>query len=202
MRYDWEFTEVLPNPGTAQVVQGGAYASIFFLSNVPGVAAGKTYNVRVRPVHTSGNAGNWGSVQCLRIGNAGMVLDNHPVQTAQALVRTPLLSLRAGGEMNASYSIYPNPTATGSFVLQYNGTRRGESIFAQETTMESTVPQEPTTTESNSVQELVMMDITGKVVYQQQVVLNGNAVEIKFGELASGVYVVMVGEERMRLIIE
>ena len=102
--------------------------------------------------------------------------------------------------MNASYSIYPNPTATGSFVLQYNGTRRGESIFAQETTTESTVPQEPTTMEST--QELVMMDITGKVVYQQQVVLNGNAVEIKFGELASGVYVVMVGEERMRLIIE
>jgi hypothetical protein len=200
MRYDWEFTEVLPTPGTAQVVQGGAYASVFFLSNVPGVAAGKTYNVRVRSVHASGNAGSWGAVNCLRIGNAGMALDNHPVQTAQALVRTPLLSLRAGGEMNAIYSIYPNPTTTGSFVLQYNGTRRGESIFAQETTTESTVPQEPTTTEST--QELKMMDITGKVVYQQQVVLNGNAMEIQFGELASGVYVVMVGEERLRLIVE
>jgi hypothetical protein len=193
LRYDWEFTEVLPNPGSAQVVQGGAYASVFFLSNVPGVAAGKTYNVRVRPVHSSGNAGSWGAVNCLRIGNAGMVLDNHPV-------RTPLLSLRAGGEMNASYSIYPNPTATGSFVLQYNGSRRGESIFAQEpTTTESNSAQETTT---ESIQELKMMDITGKVVYQQQVVLNGNSVEIQFGELASGVYVVMVGEERMRLIIE
>ncbi len=225
IRYDWEFTQVLPTPGTAQVVQGGAYASVFFLSNVPGVAAGKTYNVRVRPVHSSGVAGNWGSVQCLRIGNAGMILENHPVQTAQALVRTPLLSLRAGGEMSASYSIYPNPTATGSFVLQYNGSRRGESIFAQEptatestiaqeptttestiaqepTTTESTIAQEPTTTESASAQELVMFDITGKVVYQQQVVLNGSPVEIKFGDLASGVYVVMVGEERIRLIIE
>jgi hypothetical protein len=76
--------------------------------------------------------------------------------------------------------------------------------------MESTVPQEPTTTESTiaqettteSTRELKMMDITGKVVYQQQVVLNGNPVEIKFGELASGVYVVMVGEERLRLIVE
>jgi hypothetical protein len=82
--------------------------------------------------------------------------------------------------------------ATGSFVLQYNGSRRGESIFAQE----------PSTTESTFAQELVMMDITGKVVYHQQVVLNDNAVEIKFGHLASGVYVVMVGEERIRLIIE
>jgi hypothetical protein len=76
-------------------------------------------------------------------------------------------------------------------------------IFAQEpTTTESNSSQEPTTTESTFTQELFMMDITGKVVYQQQVVLNGNAVEIKFGALASGVYVVMVGEERMRLVVE
>jgi hypothetical protein len=105
--------------------------------------------------------------------------------------------------MNASYSIYPNPTATGSFVLQYNGTRRGEWIFAQEPTItESTSAQEPTTTESNSAQELKMMDITGKVVYQQQVVLNSNPIEITFGHLASGVYVVIVGEERLRLVVE
>jgi hypothetical protein len=178
MRYDWEFTQVLPTAGTAQVVQGGAYASAFFLSNIPGVATGKTYNVRVRPVHSSGVAGNWGTLQCLRIGNAGMIIENHPVQTAQALVRTPLLSLRAGGEMNTSYSIYPNPTSSGSFVLQYNGARRGEWIFAQ---------------------ELVMMDITGKVVCQQQVVLNGNAVEVQFGDLESGLYLVDFGGERSRV---
>jgi hypothetical protein len=51
-------------------------------------------------------------------------------------------------------------------------------------------------------QKLTMLDITGKVVHKQQVVLNGNAVEVQFGDLASGVYVVMVGEERMRLIVE
>jgi hypothetical protein len=183
MRYDWEFTEVLPTPGTAQVVQGGAYASVFFLSNVPGVATGKTYNVRVRPVHASGNAGSWGAVQCLRIGSAGMILENHP---GSAGAEPPLLSLRAGGEI---YAIYPNPTATGSFVLHYNASRRGESIFAQE----------PTTTESTFAQELVMMDITGKVVYQQQVVLNGNAVEVQFGDLARGLYFVSIGKYRMRL---
>jgi hypothetical protein len=179
VRYDWEFTEVLPNPGTAQVVQGGAYASVFFLSNVPGVAAGKTYNVRVRPVHSSGNTGSWGTVQCLRIGNAGMALQSENQSESDASVASRVSSI----------SIYPNPTATGSFVLQYNGSRRGESIFAQETTTEST-------------QELKMLDITGKVVCQQQVVLNVNAVEVPFGDLASGVYVVMVGDERMRLIVE
>jgi hypothetical protein len=180
VRYDWEFTQVLPTAGTAQVVQGGAYASAFFLSNIPGVATGKTYNVRVRPVHSSGIAGNWGAVHCLRIGAAGMILENHPVQTAQALVRTPLLSLRAGGEMNASYSIYPNPTATGSFVLQYNEEGTGDE----------------------EMKELVMMDITGKVVFKTNVVVSGNAVEVKFGDLASGVYVVMVGDQRLRLVVE
>ena len=112
-----------------------------------------------------------------------MVLENHP---GSAGAEPPLLSLRAGGE---SYAIYPNPTATGSFVLHYNASRRGESIFAQE----------PTTTESTFAQELVMMDITGKVVYQQQVVLNSNAVEVQFGDLASGLYFVSIGKYRMRL---
>jgi hypothetical protein len=139
----------------------------------------------------------------MRIGAAGMVMQSESENESDA-----------GMESRVSISIYPNPTATGSFVLQYNGSRRGESIFAQEptttesnsaqepTTTESTYAQEPTTTESTSAQELKMMDITGKVVYHQQVVLNGNAVEIKFGDLASGVYLVMVGEERMRLIVE
>ena len=188
MRYDWEFTEVLPNPGTAQVVQGGAYSSAFFLSNIPGVAAGKTYNVRVRSVHSSGVAGNWGSVQCLRIGSAGMILQSENQNESGSSLESRVPSV----------SIYPNPTMTGSFVLEYNGSRRGESIFAQEpTTTESTVAQEPTTTELT--QELVMLDITGKEVFRQQVVLNGNAVEVQFGDLASGVYLVMVGEERLRL---
>ena len=120
-----------------------------------------------------------------------MILENHP---GSAGAEPPLLpkhrdAFAAGGEMIASYAIYPNPTASGSFVLEYNGPRRGESIFAQELT----------TTESTFAQELVMMDITGKVVYQQQVVLNGNAVEVQFGDLPSGLYFVSIGKYRMRL---
>ncbi len=87
--------------------------------------------------------------------------------------------------MDALYAIYPNPTSTGSFVLQYNGKEMSD---------------EETSDEDRS--ELVMMDITGKVVFKTQVVLDGNAVEIEFGSLASGVYVVMVGEERMRLVVQ
>ncbi len=182
MRYDWEFTEVLPNPGTAQVVQGGAYASVFFLSNIPGITVGKTYNVRVRPVHSSGTVGQWGSVQCLRMGAAGMM--NHP---GSADAEPPLLpnhrdAYAAEGEMDALYAIYPNPTSTGSFVLQYN---------EQETGNEETSDEER--------RELVMMDITGKVVFKTNVVLNGNIAEIHFGDLDSGLYLVDFGGERSRL---
>jgi hypothetical protein len=84
--------------------------------------------------------------------------------------------------MNAIYAIYPNPTATGSFVLQYNIQETGDEGTGDEVR-----------------RELVMMDITGKVVFKTNVVLNGNAVEIKFGELASGVYVVKIGEEVIRI---
>ena len=82
--------------------------------------------------------------------------------------------------MNASYAIYPNPTTTGSFVLQYNEEGTGDE----------------------EMKGLVMLDITGKVVFKTNVVLNSNPIEIKFGDLASGVYVVLVGDERMRLIVE
>ncbi len=90
--------------------------------------------------------------------------------------------------MNSIYAIYPNPTATGSFVLQYNGPRRGEWTFALD------AETEPTFTE-----ELVMMDITGKVVFKTNVVLNGNIAEIHFGDLESGLYLVDFGGERTRV---
>ncbi len=110
--------------------------------------------------------------------------------------------------MNSSYAIYPNPTSTGSFVLQYNGPRRGEltfapdatteSIFAPDATTESIFAQEPAT-EFESAQELVMMDITGKIVFKTNVVLNGNVAEIHFGDLAAGLYLVDFGGERTRV---
>jgi hypothetical protein len=126
---------------------------------------------------------------------------------------TPPIASRRKGDECELFDL-SNPISTGSFVLQYNGTRRGELIFAQQpnttksnsaqqpNTTESNSAQQPTTTESNSAQELVMLDITGKVVFKTNVVVNGNPIEIKFSDLASGVYVVLVGEERMRLIVE
>ncbi len=74
-------------------------------------------------------------------------------------------------------TLYPNPTSTGHFTLM-------------------------TSSNEEEVKQIVITDITGKMVFQSQVVMNGNSVEVEFGDLATGMYLVMVGEERIRLIVE
>jgi hypothetical protein len=59
-----------------------------------------------------------------------------------------------------------------------------------------------TSSTEEEVKQIVITDITGKMVFQSQVVMNGNAVEVEFGDLATGMYLVMVGEERLRLVVE
>ncbi|MBM3428385.1 MAG: T9SS type A sorting domain-containing protein [Bacteroidetes bacterium] len=145
--------------------------TIFFLNNVPGMGTGKTYNVRVRPIHTNGEFGSWGSAQCLKTGTSGMVMQSEN-ESVSAWVNS------YSPEQEARFVLYPNPTSTGRFILTASNASEEE------------------------VKNLTMTDITGKVVYKTQVVFNGNTVEIEFGNLASGVYVVMVGEERMRLVVE
>jgi hypothetical protein len=79
-------------------------------------------------------------------------------------------------------SLYPNPTASVSFVLQYNGKETGNEETSNE-----------------EIRELVMLDITGKVVFKTNVVLNGNIAEIHFGDLETGLYLVDFGGERTRV---
>ncbi|MEY4330861.1 MAG: Secretion system C-terminal sorting domain, partial [Bacteroidota bacterium] len=169
LRYEWEFTQQLPSVQPAVTVLGGLNTTAFFLNNVPGMGTGKTYNVRARPIHTNGEVGSWGSVQCLKTGTAVMVMQSENAE-AWANHDSP--------ELGSRYTLYPNPTSTGRFILTASHTSDEE------------------------VKSIKMMDITGKVVFQTQVVMNNNTMEIEFGDLASGVYVVMVGEERLRLIVE
>jgi hypothetical protein len=130
----------------------------------------KTYNVRVRPIHANGEVGAWGSVQCLKTGTSGMVIQNENENESDS-------PIHRSTDSPIHYAIYPNPTSTGHFTLMSNLTEE-------------------------EAKQIAILDITGKTVYKNQVVLNGNAVEIEYGQLASGVYVVMVGEEKIRLIVE
>ncbi len=166
-RYEWEFTQQLPSVQSPITVLGGLNTTVFFLNNVPGMGTGKTYNVRVRPIHANGEVGNWGTAQCLKTGTAGMVLQSENESAARANNYSP----------RQAVALYPNPTSTGHFTLMSNSTEE-------------------------EVKQIVITDITGKMVFQSQVVMNGNVVEVEFGDLATGMYLVMVGEERLRLVVE
>jgi hypothetical protein len=167
LRYEWEFTQQIPSVQPAVSVLGGLYSQVLFLNNVPGMGTGKTYNVRVRPLHANGEVGSWGTTQCLRTGTSGMILESNPDITDSPIYRLT----------DSPITLFPNPTSTGHVTLVFNETSEEE------------------------VKEIVMTDITGKIVYKNRVVLYGNSVELDFGRLASGVYMVMVGEERLRLVV-
>jgi hypothetical protein len=110
-----------------------------------------------------------------------MVLENHPGSAGArewANSGTEEWANNYSPEQEERFTLYPNPTNTGRFILT------------------------PSNTSDEEVKDIQMMDITGKVVYQTQVVMNGNGVEIEFGNLACGVYVVMVGGERLRLVVQ
>jgi hypothetical protein len=105
-RYQWEFTQTLPTAGASVTVLGGLYSAVLFLNNVPGIAAGRTYNVRVRAQHSSGLFGEWGSTQCLRTSGTGMALLDEENQ---------LQSVEVSSEN--TFAIYPNPALNGQFSL-------------------------------------------------------------------------------------
>ncbi len=105
-RYQWEFTQTLPTAGAPVTVLGGLYSAVLFLNNVPGIAAGRTYNVRVRAQHSSGLFGEWGTTQCLRTSGTGMAM----LDTEEAIAA--LLN-----QTENDFAIYPNPSANGQFTL-------------------------------------------------------------------------------------
>lgn len=97
-KYEWEFSQVLPIAQAAIRVMGPVNASILFLSNVPGIANGRTYNVRVRPVYFNGTKGDWGTAQCLTTAVSGMVQQSNP----------GAVNLKVEDE--SSFGLYPNPS--------------------------------------------------------------------------------------------
>jgi hypothetical protein len=98
-KYEWEFSQVLPIAQAAIRVMGGVNSSVLMLNNVPGIANGRTYNVRVRPVYFNGTKGEWGTAQCLSTAASGMIVQNDNSNPIMETVVTP------------TFEIYPNPTS-------------------------------------------------------------------------------------------
>jgi hypothetical protein len=108
LRYEWEFTQVLPTAQPAVTVLGGLNSNVLFLNNVPGMGNGKTFNVRVRPIHASGAVGAWGTTQCLKTTNSGMI------QESDADANDVLV------DASQRVVVYPNPSSEGILNLIWN----------------------------------------------------------------------------------
>jgi hypothetical protein len=164
-RYEWEFTQTAPTAQAPVTVLGGLNTNVLFLNSVPGMANGKTYNVRVRPIHTSGEVGSYGAMQCMKTTGAGMVMEDHP-GSAELLTLSTI----------ANISLFPNPTLDGQVTLMWKEAQEG-------------------------TKEMILRDVQGRVVWKEKVVIEGNMMEAEFGPLTSGMYVLTVGEERLRLVV-
>jgi len=100
LRYQWEFTQVLPVAAPPAIVLGGLNTNILFLNSVPGMANGKTYNVRVRSIHSSGSVGEWGVSHCMKTTGSGMVMEDNSSIGAAMIVN----------EVNSNILLFPNPS--------------------------------------------------------------------------------------------
>ncbi len=108
MRYEWKFTRTLPTSAPAIQVQGGINTTVLFLNGVPGLVNNATYNVQIRALHASGQVGEWGNVQCLKIGSSsGMMLE-------------PSDAVNAIAESAVNWRVYPNPSLDGKITLVSN----------------------------------------------------------------------------------
>jgi hypothetical protein len=171
LRYEWEFTQQIPSVQPAVTVLGGLNTTVFFLSNVPGMGNGKTYNVRVRPIHVSGDVGAWGTSQCLKTGTSGMMLqsesENQSALTDGANNLLPIPSM----------VLYPNPVSGQNFTIINHSASSEEEM------------------------QLTINDIAGKLVMKRQVFFNGQQLNVECQGLSDGVYMVMIGDQRMRLVV-
>ncbi len=161
----------MPTAQAPITVLGGLNTNFLFLNTVPGMANGKTYNVRVRPIHSTGVVGEYGAAHCMKTTGAGMVMENHP-GSAEPSHPSSLSQARVGGEM---VSLFPNPTVDGQVTLLWNESQEGSK-------------------------ELLLRDVQGRIVWKQKVVLEGNVLELDWKTLDTGIYLLEIDGYNLRVI--
>jgi hypothetical protein len=108
VRYEWEFTQILPIAADPILVLGGLNTNALFLNNVPNIGVGKTYNVRVRPIHSTGEIGAFGQAYCLKTSGSGMMAESSSMSSL------PL------DPSEQEFTIYPNPSLNASVSIAWN----------------------------------------------------------------------------------
>jgi hypothetical protein len=164
LRYEWELTQTAPTAGLPVTVLSGLNSTALFLNTVPGMANGRTYNVRVRPIHTTGEVGNYGAVQCMKTTGAGMVMEDHPGSAEQLALSTI-----------SNISLFPNPTVDGQVTLMWKEVQEGKK-------------------------EMTLRDVQGRVVWKEKVVIEVNVMELDWKALDTGIYLLEVDGETLRVV--
>lgn len=164
--WTWEFVNT-DNSQLPIIHQRGASNRFLRLSDVPGLAPGAVYQVRVKPEFANGSITNYGNTQILAIiGSAGMVGEiETPVAVNADSERTE--------EINSTeLSLYPNPN-NGEFVnlVVHNLTSNIDRVMID------------------------IYDLYGKRVMAEQYAIDGSGtlqLMLSTSDYAAGVYVVNV----------
>jgi hypothetical protein len=104
--YEWEFTEVLPNPGLPVTAFRGAADRFWRISWIPGVIPGAEYSVRIRPIFSGNIPGQWSTTPiCIKIIGAAQSI-MAPANVNQQYAERSLVT----EGMDMDFSVFPNPT--------------------------------------------------------------------------------------------
>jgi hypothetical protein len=159
--YQWEFTDCtngVPN-ATTQVLTGANGSSIFMLNNIPGIAPGKFYQVRVRPIHSSGVVSAWGPVQCVMIQGSGMVVQEDNTS-----------AIKVSSDMG-NVLVYPNPTTTGDLNIAFEKPLEGQLNVEITNLLGQQVFQE--TLDFSGVTHKLNLNKIAKGMFQMTIRING-----------------------------
>jgi hypothetical protein len=119
--YEWEFTELLPNPGLPMTAFRGAADRFWRISWIPGVVPGGQYSVRIRPIFSGNVPGAWSTTpSCIKVIGAALSV-KEPILVNQQYAERSLVT--EGIEMD--FSVFPNPTNGDAVTIVGTSTMEG-----------------------------------------------------------------------------
>lgn len=158
LTYCMRFVKILPFTPSVANVCGLSRAEYLFVLSASGLRTetqSETIYYQVAGVDADGNQSQWSDTQTLVLRTEGTTATNLPSYQA------------------TSFSIYPNPTANGEFIIQ-----------------------SPLTPEGGI---LTVYNAQGLVVYTQKIVAESTLVK---ANLVSGIYLVKIGNQTTKLVVE
>jgi hypothetical protein len=106
--YDWEIVQIAPVALGAVVIYSET-GNFFNLMNIPGIAPGSAYQIRVRPVFAGGIRGSYGEQKCIQVIEYSNMNEPEIATAASDL------------EPQIDFVPYPNPSRDGELNINSTG---------------------------------------------------------------------------------